>query len=53
MEQAIPAPTLRRYTPEEYRQICERTDQRLDYWEGIVTRWAKCWTWPAHSRSMG
>jgi Uma2 family endonuclease len=37
MEQAIPAPTLRRYTPEEYRQICERTDQRLDYWEGIVT----------------
>jgi Uma2 family endonuclease len=39
MEQLAPPPSSgpRRYTPAEYRRICDSTDQLLDYWEGIIT----------------
>lgn len=39
MEQlAPPTPSSpRRYTPAEYRRICDSTEQLLDYWDGIIT----------------
>ena len=38
MEQVIPPPTAaaRRYTPAEYLRISDATDQRLDYWDGVI-----------------
>ena len=36
MEQPIPTPTVRRYTLAEYGRLCDQTDQRLDYWDGVI-----------------
>ncbi len=39
MEQLAPPPppAPRRYTPQEYRRICDSTDVKLDWWDGIIT----------------
>ncbi len=37
MEQSIAPSSSRRYTLAEYDRICDGTDARLDYWEGVIT----------------